>query len=185
MESFFYDKTLKYDGSQLASHFAYKNFGVLGDSIVAFIGECDVKTASLVDLEDAQSGKFIYSKNMLHFIVEHFTGDLNWAIACQRLLSSLLIDDIRTDQPELNLIRRGNDIYEDDFKLNVSIATASPISCLIHTGVNINADGAPVLAKGLEDYKLSPQAIARGVMNRYVDEIRGMQKARAKVRGVS
>ena len=185
MECFFHDKILKYDGSQLVSHFAYKNFGILGDSIVAFIGPCDVKTPALVDLEDARDGKFITSQNMLHFIVEHFTPDLNWAIACQRLLSSLIIDDIRADQPELNLIRRGNDIYDDDFKLNVSIATASPISCLIHTGVNINANGAPVLAKGLEDYKLSPQAIARGVMNRYVDEIRGMQKARTKVRGVS
>lgn len=185
MQIYFHDKTLKYDGSQLTSHFAYKNFGILGDSIVAFIGPCDVKTSSLVDLEDARGGKFIYSQNMLHFIVEHFTANLNWAIACQRLLSSLLIDDIRADQPELNLIRRGNDIYEDDFKLNVSIATASPISCLIHMGVNINADGAPVLAKGLADYKLSPQAVARGVMNRYVDEIHGMQKARAKVRGVS
>ena len=38
MKSFFIGKQINYDGRQLAPHWIYKNFNVIGDAICAFIG---------------------------------------------------------------------------------------------------------------------------------------------------
>lgn len=184
MQTYFHEQPLTYDGKQLRPHFAYENFNILGDSIVSFIGPCDVPKENLCDLEDKKSAKFIFSKNMLHFIVEHFHSDLNFTIALQRLLITNIIDEIRDEKPELNLVRRGNDIYDDVFKLNVSIAAPSVTSCLIHVGINICSADTPVPTRGLDDYGLSAPALAMGVMNRYRAELAGITKARAKVRCV-
>lgn len=175
---------LSYDGSQLRSHFAYDAFGVLGDSVVAFTGPCDVKSESMVDLEDARRKLFIHSEDMLHFIVEHFGRELGETIGLQRLLVANAIQEIQESVDGLRLTRRGNDVYDEGLKLSVSIATASPVSTLIHFGINISSEGTPVPTNGLKDYGLNPQATAIGIMNRYKDELRGIAKARAKVRGV-
>lgn len=184
MLTHFSDIPLTYDGAQLRAHFAFDTFGVLGDSIVAFTGACNVKTCALVDLEDARRNLFIRSENMLHFIAEHFRFDLHHTIALQRLLVALIIEEIHDALPEVRLTRKGNDIFEDNLKLSVSIATRSPVSTLIHTGVNISANLAPVPAKGLGDYGLSAPAVAHGVMHRYREEIAGIERSAAKVRGV-
>jgi len=182
MKTYFYDTELKYDGTQLHSHFAYKNFNLLGDSIIAFIGPCNVPTENMVDLEDVQNNKNIFSENMLHFIVEHFDHDLEKMIAYQRLLIDLIIQEMTESHEDLRLKRVGDDIYDDIYKVSVSIATSSPVSCLIHTGINVSSKNTPLPTKGLEDYGLNPHAVATGVMNRYRAEIDSMIKARAKVK---
>ncbi len=192
IKSYLHNEPLTYDGTQLRSHFAYQTFGIQGDSIVAFMGPCDVRGDHLVDLEDSKQNLFIHSENMLHFIVEHFDGDLIRTIAFQRLLVDLMIQEITdsydtvetSGRTSLRLIRRGNDIYDDIYKLNVSVATRSPVSCLIHTGINISSKNTPVPTKGLEDYDLNPNALATGVMNRYRAEMEGIWRARSKVKGV-
>ena len=68
MKTKFIDKKIKYIGSQLAPHWIYKNFGIQGDAIVAFTGECDVKLSEMVDIEDVINNEPIYSKSMLSFI---------------------------------------------------------------------------------------------------------------------
>ncbi|MBU0506612.1 MAG: DUF366 family protein [bacterium] len=185
MKVYFSEDTLTYDGTQLRSHFAYDTFNVLGDSIVAFIGPCDVKKEHLVDLEDVHQNQFIYSENMLHFIVEHFNDDLNLMIAKQRLLISLIIQEMNDTVENLNVKRQGDDIYDDTLKLSVSIATSSPVSCLIHTGINISSKNTPVPAVGLDDYKINAHALATGVLNRYRAEMDSMEKARCKVKSAS
>lgn len=37
------DKRIDYDGSAIQSHWAYRNFGILGDSIVIFRGNATLK----------------------------------------------------------------------------------------------------------------------------------------------
>lgn len=190
IKTHFHPEPLAYDGTQLRSHFAYQTFGIQGDSIVAFIGPCDVRGDHLVDLEDSHQGLFIHSDKMLHFIIEHFDGDLVRTIAFQRLFVDVMIREIidsvgANNYSPLQLIRQGNDIFDDIYKLNVSVATQSPVSFLIHTGINISSKNTPVPTKGLEDYDINPQAFATGVMNRYCAEMDGIWKARCKVRGVS
>lgn len=191
IKTHFHPEPLTYNGTQLRSHFAYQTFGIQGDSIVTFMGPCDVRGDHLVDLEDSKQGLFIHSENMLHFIIEHFDGDLIRTIAFQRLFVDVMIREIEDSfanvgaihELPLRLQRKGNDIYDDIYKLNVSVATSSPVSFLIHTGINISSKNTPVPTKGLEDYNLNPRALATGVMNRYCAEIEGIWKARAKVRG--
>ena len=47
MNTFFIEKEIKYIGSQLSPHWIYKNFHLMGDSIVAFVGEVDVDLSEI------------------------------------------------------------------------------------------------------------------------------------------
>ena len=180
----FLDEEIKYIGSQLSPHWIYKNFKMQGDAIVAFIGECDVKITEMVDLEDVINNEPIYSKSMLSFITEQFNVNLQEGVFRQRLLICI-IKEVLEDRG-FKPIRKGDDIFIDNKKLTVSIATKSQTSVLIHTGINIISDGAPIKAAGLkselgiDDVK----NLALDIMKRYSDEIDDIIMASTKVRGV-
>ena len=172
-----------YDGRQLGSLWAYREHDVQGDSILAWIGPCDVKTGELVDLEDAKAGDHIFAPQMLHFIAEHFDLDLEAAILRQYLLVGLAQDEL--NRPRHRVLRRGNDLHAGAGKLSVSIATLTPVSSKIHFAINIDAKGAPVKTADLRQLKASPLKLARAVLKRYADDFNRMQGARSKVRGVA
>lgn len=181
------EKPLVYDGSQLKPHWIFKNFGIQGDAVVAFAGGCDVAVERMVDLADVRDNKPIFSRNMLHFVGEFFDWDLTRTILTQRLLVSLVQQELmfrieKSGKP--SIVRGGNDLYDDGAKLSVSIATASPISTLLHFGINIVSEGTPVKTKGLEDYKIDPVSFARALLESFRDEIETVRQARAKVRAV-
>lgn len=176
--------TINYDGSQLRSHWVFETFSLTGDACVAFIGGCDVSLEHMVDLVDKQAKCKIFSKKMLHFIIERFNDNLDNAILHQRLFVSIIAETLKSFNKEIIVERRGNDLYDKDAKINVSIATASPVSTLIHVGVNIESNGTPVKTKGLNDYKIDPNKFAEAVLKRYNDEVEGIKVARSKVRWV-
>ncbi|MDO8518723.1 MAG: DUF366 family protein [Deltaproteobacteria bacterium] len=184
METKFIETPIDYDGTQLRSHWALETCGVKGDALVSFVGYAKVDLSHMVDLEDVIAKKPIYSEKMLHFIAEHFENDLEKMILRQRLFISLLKQDLEECLPDVRLTRKGDDLFLEHFKLTVSIATISPVSVLMHTGINILSRNTPVPTKGLEDFGLNPAAVARSVMNRYAEEVKGIRWARAKVRGV-
>lgn len=172
---------IKYDGLQICSQWAFKHAGMMGDSIVAFIGPCNIPAKNIVDMEDLRQGSKIASPLMLHFIIEFFELNLEKAILHQRLFTAI-VKDILTQKTGRNLIRRGDDIYDGQAKLSISIATLTPVSSKIHFGINIESHGTPVKTKGLRDYNIAPVRFANEVMKRYEDEIISMAKARNKVR---
>ncbi len=178
------DRSITYDGTQLKSHWILTEGALKGDAIVAFEGPCDVKLDHMVDLEDVLAKKNIYSEKMLHFIAEFFDNDLEKTILRQRLLMSVMQEELNDCLEEKKIIRKGDDLFWEHFKLTVSIATASPVSTLIHAGINIISDNTPVPTQGLNDFGLNPQAFARSVMNRFTHELEGVAWARAKVRAV-
>ena len=191
MESLFIDKEIKYIGSQLAPHWIYKNFHILGDAIVAFTGEMDVKITEMVDIEDVISNSPIYSKKMVSFILEQFGISLSECVLRQRFLICIIIEELRKILGDKHQIRRsGDDIFVNidgvDKKLSVSIATKSTTSGLIHTGLNIDATGAPVPACGLSTDLgiVDVKTFAQNVMNRYIEENKEILEATCKVRGV-
>ncbi len=191
MLTMFIDKPIDYDGSQLVSHWIFNQTGRPEDAVVAFIGGCDVKLDHMVDLVDKRASCKIFSEKMLHFICEHFDHDLEKMVLRQRLLVAIIKDvilrqaqDERVAQNDRSLERRGNDIYDGDAKVNISIATASPVSTLMHIGVNISSKNTPVKTKGLEDYELDAKTFAEEVMKRYSAEVEGIKEARAKVKWV-
>lgn len=184
MRTLFHDEELTYDGSQLRSHFAYDLTGAAGDAAVAFVGPCKVVGPALVDLDDRRDGLFIESRRMLHLIVEHFDHDLERAVCRQRLLVARIGELLNETLGELVLRRRGDDLFDGDRKLSVSIATLSPVSALIHTGLNVISEGAPVPARGLADWGLDPRETGERILAAYAEELAGMTHARCKVRGV-
>ncbi len=183
MRIFFARDELQYTGRELRSHFAYRSWDVPGDSIVAFIGMCWVETEALVDLGDAKQGAHIFSRRMLHFIIEHFDRDLVLAVWRQRLFAAIVQQELH-NRGLSHVVRRGDDLYVGDAKLSVSVATASPVSTLVHFGINIDSQGTPVKTLGLADFNVEPRAFALAVMETYRHECLSIADARAKVRGV-
>lgn len=177
-------ETIAYDGSQLRSHWIFAQTGLVGDAVVAFQGKAAVEAAHMVDLEDRARQAWIRSDRMLHFVAEHFDRDLTRAVLRQRLLVAICGEELRVARPEAIIIRRGNDLYEGTAKLSVAIATASPVSCVMHVGVNILSTNTPVMTKGLHDYGIDPAPFATKVLERYAEEMASVVHARAKVRGV-
>lgn len=184
MQTRWIPEPIDYDGAQLRAHWIYDQAQIVDDAMVAFQGAADVGPRHMVDLEDRAAKAWIHSDRMLHFLVEYFDTDLTRMILRQRLLVAIIGEELRMARPEVLVVRRGNDLYEGMAKLSVSIATASPISCLIHTGINISSANTPVLTKGLEDYGIAPAPFASKIMARYAEEMAGIRHARAKVRGV-
>lgn len=172
-----------YDGTQLRSHFIYETWDLLGDACVAFTGPCQVSLEQMVDLEDVKGQAPIAADHMLHLLVEHFQWDLSTGVVWQRLMVALLGECLQ-DQGVTGLRRKGNDLYWEQKKLNVSVATASPLSTLIHLGVNTNNEGTPVSTAALSDWGLNPKDFAQKYLTRLEAEYRGFQRARWKVRAV-
>ena len=184
MKTLFIENEIKYIGSQLAPHWIYKNFKIQGDAIVAFVGECEVKLTEMVDIEDVINNEPIYSKYMLSFITEQFNVALVEGVFRQRLLVTCIKEAL--ERRGFFVRRNGDDLFVNDKKLSVSIATKSMTSVLIHTGLNILSDGAPIPVSGLgsdlgiEDIK----EFAQEIMQKYSDEIEDIILASTKVRGV-
>ena len=186
MNTYFIEQETKYHGYELSPHWIYKNFKLKGDSIVAFVGECEVKLTEMVDIEDVINNEPIFSDKMLSFIEENFHSTLNEAIYRQRLLAGIVKDMIKEQFPETKVIRDGDDVYLNDKKLTVSIATKSITSTLIHFGINIDPTHAPVKAAGLKtDLGITNiKDFAQKLMERYNREVEDIDFAASKVRGV-
>ena len=184
MKTLFIDKEIKYIGSQLEPHWIYKNFKIQGDAVVAFCGECDVKLSEMVDIEDVINNEPIYSKYMLSFISEQFNIGLVEGVFRQRLLICTIKEIL--EKRGFKITRNGDDLFVNGKKLSVSIATKSLTSVLIHTGINILSDGAPIEVSALEsDLNIKDiKEFALEVMDSYSKEIEDIILASTKVRGV-
>lgn len=184
MKTQFLDQEIKYEGWQLSPHWIYKNFKIQGDAIVAFIGECEVKLTEMVDIEDVINNEPIYSKSMLSFISEQFNVGLVEGVFRQRLLICIIKEAL--EKRGFVIRRNGDDLFFEDKKLTVSIATKSVNSILIHTGINIDSTGAPVKASGLTSELgiTDIKSLADEILKKYSEEIDDIILASTKVRGV-
>ena len=175
----------KYDGTQLKSKWIQEVSGLEGNAVVAFSGPADVPIEHMVDLEDVARNAPIFSEEMLHFIIEIFDKDLEKMVLRQRLLITILHETLLQYPQCSKIVRNGDDLYDGDCKLSVSIATSSPVSCLIHTGINISSKNTPVLTKGLRDYNIETKELGQEIMRRFAKELSEIQHATTKVRQVS
>jgi len=188
MQSLFIKEKNIYDGAQLKSLFAYLTYGVLGNSIVSWIGPCKVSFDHMVDGEDLLAQSPIEGAEMLHFIIEIFDRDLFSGVALQRLFAAMIRDYLQEQAHHALgkhvLERDGDDIFWGEKKLNISIATKSPVSTMIHLAINCTNRGTPVETCSLEDLKLSPEIVAQDVMSLFQKEFESVLKATQKVRPV-
>ena len=184
MQTLASDSIIPYVGTNLRSGWIRETFGLEGEALVAWRGPCHVATADLVDLEDVAAGAEIHAAMMLHFMAEHPGDDLLVTACRQRLLVAEALEVLRRLGPDTRLEREGDDLYSGGRKLTVSIATSSPVSGLIHFGVNLDPAGAPVPAVGLTEIGVDPVGFTQRLLAAYAQEMAGIEKARHKVREV-
>lgn len=171
---------IPYTGKELSPHWIYKNFDLLGDAIVSFIGPADVSLDSMVDLEDVKKKASIGSPEMLHFIGEWFIDSLETGILLQHLFVCQVYESL-LETGVTGLKRRGNDLYYHQRKLSVSIATKSPISVLMHFGINIKTEGTPIPTAGLAELHVEPFVLACEVLEKMEGDAAIWKTARLKV----
>ena len=180
----FLDGATTYTGKELSPHWIAGRTGEFRSSVVAFRGPCTVETGEMVDLEDRFQSAHIEAREMMHFLGEWFEGDLNLAIARQRLFIAGFADLVRariSPEKAAGISRRGNDLYWNGAKLSVSIVTATPVSTLFHFGVNVDFTGAPVKATGLSALGVEVGELAQATLQLWSEEWASMEKARCKV----
>lgn len=183
MHAYTHEKTISYTGHQLSSLWAYKTFGLQGDSIVCFRGPCRVEPSEMADVEDVLGGSSIFGPDMIHFIAEHFGESLEKGVLRQRILIAVIKDVL--GRPEI--ARSGDDLYLGDRKLSISIAAPSPVSVVIHAALNVVSEGTPVKAAGLFDLGFKEEdllKLGRKVCGLYRDEMISVRMACCKVKGV-
>ena len=188
----FLDQPMTYTGKELRPHFGLEKTGVYGSLITAFIGPCEVPTEHLVDWEDRLQQDFIRAEKMLHFVGEFFGTTLEAGVLYQRLFmtwgETLLRREGLAETGGAEVRRSGDDLFLGDRKMSVSIATVSPVSVLIHWGINLKSEGAPVKAVGLEDLGWEPSRVlgfAKEWMTHYIRELEEIHVAQCKVRPVA
>ncbi len=177
-----------YDGTQLRSLYAYLQHKILGDSVIAWRGPCNIPFSHMVDGEDLLEQSVIAGSDMLHFVIEIFDQKLITGVLLQRFFASIVKDELeqKTSVSKLKLQRSGDDIYWGKKKLSISIATSSPVSTLVHFAINISSKGTPVPTAGLDDLKLKtkPQDFAEQCMKILKLEYETSIEATCKVRPV-
>ena len=169
MKTAFLEHPLLYDGTQIQSLWAYRSFGIQGDSIVAFLGGCDIPFEHMVDQEDVRGRKRIWSPLMLHFIVEQFDLDLERAVLRQRLLAAQVREEFESVTGR-RLARVGDDLFDGKKKLSISVATVTPVSSKTHFGINVEkAEGLDVETEGLKTYGVDARPFGARVLARFVE----------------
>ncbi|ASJ14916.1 DUF366 family protein [Thermococcus radiotolerans] len=178
------DRHIDYDGSAIGSHWAYRNFGILGNSLVVFRGKCDVKVEEMIDIEDLRASKEIKSDDMVHYIIEVFDlVNTLFASTLQKLFIAKLCEVL--GEYGVKTERKGDDIYVDGKKLSISIATVSPVSVKIHIGINVEAKGIPegVNAMGLKELGITDiEDFMERTGKALVEEFNKVKKDSLKVR---
>lgn len=175
---------IKYDGSQIAPLWAY-SVDIKGDSIVAFHGPMDVTLDNMKDLEDEKANKTIMGGDLIHFIVERFNSPTSMRLAyyMQRLLVVCIRDVL--GKHGIKTRREGDDLFVNDGKLTVCIASAGVSSEKIHCGMNITNNGTPddVKTAALDDLGVGNwKSLAKEISNTFVKEIEDIEGDIAKTR---
>lgn len=184
MNELFCEENIKYTGKELSPHWIMTKFRLVGDSVVSFVGEVDVPIENMVDVEDRINNEPIYSTSMLNFIIEHFGYTLK-EISMAQLLLITAIREVFFENYGIVLKRSGDDLFYDDRKLSVSIATKSITSGLIHTALNIDSTNAPVNASDINEMGINDiKTLAIEIMHKYSDNIEKVNYSVTKVRGV-
>jgi len=163
----FVEKEVPFTGEELKPHWAFLNYDLAGDSIVAFIGPYRASPEWIPDLRQSKKTKEFKTDRMLHLVVEHFGCDLLKTLLYQRLLLGIAKDKLNHRLGGDILQIWGDDICDGNKRVTTCSATANILSGKIHLGINIESGEA----KGLREYDLSPRELGEVIMDQYRLEV--------------
>ncbi len=150
--------------------------------MVIFRGSMKVPKEEMIDIKDITREKdladiLISGDDCIHFIIEMFDDQpSNLKVAYHRLhLLAFIVQRIVEKEFNINLEKKGTDLYHKERKLNVAIATSSNSSSKIHFGLNIVSSGVPeyVKAIGLKDLNkdVDLESLTRRIGESFITEI--------------
>ena len=187
------EEIFAYDGSQINPSWAFQEFGIYGSSIITWIGPVNITPDNLKDFADV--GLEIKSDNMVNFICEFFDQqptNMRIAYLRQRLLV-MIFREILTENGIITK-REGDDIFVDNRKLSISIASISLSSSKIHFALNLEDKGTPgdVDTIGLFDIVDSDDKaifnednlldLINETVNRFIDELETIENDISKTK---
>ncbi|WP_458454049.1 DUF366 family protein [Methanobrevibacter sp.] len=186
------DEIFEYDGSQINPSWAFQEFGIYGSSIITWIGPVNITPDNLKDFADV--GLEIKSNYMVNFICEFFDQqptNMRIAYLRQRLLV-MIFREILTAHGVVTT-REGDDIFVDNRKLSISIASVSLSSAKIHFALNLEDKGTPddVKTIGLYDIKIDDvqvfnennlKELINATVTRFIDELETIEKDISKTK---
>ena len=180
------EQNMLYDGKQLRPLYNYQEHDLLGHSILAWVGPCDVKLEHMKDLVDLKNQEKICGQSMLHFVLEIFDLPLLGAVFLQRLFASIIFEELlkfdKVRSQASDWKREGDDLYFKDAKLSISVAIPSLRSSLIHFAMNVVNEGTPVKTCALSDFGIDPKKFAQQVFKRFEKEFVSSVEATYQVR---
>ena len=186
------DEIFEYDGSQINPSWAFQEFGIYGSSIITWIGPVNITPDNLKDFADV--GLEIKSNYMVNFICEFFDQqptNMRVAYLRQRLLV-MIFREILTEYGILTK-REGDDIFVENRKLSISIASVSLSSAKIHFALNLEDKGTPddVETIGLFDIKVNGERVFNNdnllnlineTVSRFIDELETIENDISKTK---
>lgn len=179
------DKIFEYDGSQINPSWAFNEFGIYESSIITWIGPVNIMPDNLKDFADV--GLEIKSNKMVNFICEFFDcqpANMRIAYLRQRLLVMIFREILF--EKGINTKRVGDDIYFNDRKLSISIASVSLSSMKIHFAFNLEDKGTPddIDTIGILDIdsEINLNELIEEIVNRFMDEIQTIEKDISKTK---
>lgn len=183
MKTHFDSKPATYDGTQLKALRNYLDYGLLGDSVLAWTGPCQISFEHMVDGEDLREQAKIEGSEMVHLVFEIFDVPLVAGVCLQRLTA----DHARAIVLQMTggkfaLTREGDDLYWNGKKFSISIATKTANSVLVHFAVNVRNDGTPVPTCALVDFGLRAPVFAQELCVNVAEEWISIKEATWKVR---
>jgi hypothetical protein len=106
-------------------------------------------------------------------------------VALQRLLASIVKDEIERlakSKKRPRLTRDGDDVFFENGKVSISIASISAVSTQIHFAVNVNNKNTPVKTAALEDFGINAEGFAKSVLEKFSHEFQSINEATQKVK---
>ena len=190
-----FSKKITYDGSQISSRYASQHYDVIGNSILIFRGSMRLSPTEMIDIKDIQREShlneiLISSDDSLHFIIEEFDNqppNLEIEYYRLRLLTQIIIELL--ELRGIKVSRKGTDIFVNEKKLNVGIASVGVSSSKIHFGINVGNTGFPshVVAIGLMEIGFEEDELEDWILNianLYIEEIKRIKEDIAKTKSL-
>ncbi|MCK5832350.1 DUF366 family protein [bacterium] len=164
-------------GEEMAPHWAYRNFGLLGDSIVALRGNFNVPSEKWMDIEAIIHCRDVYQADMLHFVIEHFQSSIREMMMRQYILLSIVEEKLlhRMEETENRLVRLGDDLFDGENRLTVTSANVTPVSAKFYLGIYLDSEANNGI-RGLKSYNVKALEFAELVINQYRAEMRRLEE---------